>query len=132
MCVVLGSGTRAIIENDVVILLIVVDGKGGMLSLYQDINSWTPLPIPTFITDETDLEGFDGRVHFIARTRIPDTQCWPFAPVDDNILEGTRNLMVMINSTALPPFVTAIAPDSLNVTITDDECKIFRNELPIF
>lgn len=65
---------------------------------------------------------------FTADTPLPDTQCTPFAPADDNMLEGTHDLEVMIDSAALPPGITTIAPDSLTVTITDDEaeCKILE------
>lgn len=86
-----------------------------------------------FITDAADLMSFSGEVTFVGGTELPDTQCTLFGPMDDDTLEGTHDLAVTIDSSALPPSVNAADPDSLTVTITDDEadCKI-KNMLPIF
>ena len=124
----LGGGSAEEIQDDVIIPLIVVDGKAGMLSLgwlishpRGNITAWM-----AFITDAADLMNFGGVVTFVALTELPDTQCVRFAPMDDNTLEGTHDLELMINSTAFLPLVNVGDPDSLSVIITDDEaeCKM--------
>lgn len=72
----------------------------------------------------------DREVTFAANTTLPHTQCKNFMTQNDNILEGTHDLAVMINDTALPPSLSAETPVSLTVIITDDEgeCKILYSE----
>ena len=63
----------------------------------------------------------DREVTFTANTTMPHTQCKNFTAQDDNILEGTHDLAVMIDDTALPPSLSVETPVSLTVIITDNE-----------
>ena len=50
----------------------------------------------------------------------PSQICRNFNPVDDLVLEGTHSLTLMISAISVPT-VTSIIPNSIVLTITDNE-----------